>query len=162
MLIRDFEEGEEAALHDVFFSAVRQVAIRDYTPEQIVAWAPSEYDKNHWIERIRNLQPFVAEIDGCVVGYADLQPSGYIDHFFVSSTHGRRGVGTALMEHIHRAAHQRQIAELWADVSLTAEPFFGKWGFVVELRKAVTLRDVELFNARMRKRLAVGKMVPAK
>ena len=33
------------------------------------------------------LRPLVAEEDGRVVGYADLQASGYIDHFFVSGKH---------------------------------------------------------------------------
>ena len=153
MLVRNFNAGEETFLRSVFFSSVHQLASRDYSPEQLEAWAPREYDDSHWIKKIRKLRPFVAEVDGCVVGYADLQASGYIDHFYVAGSRVGRGVGRALMEHIHRAAHQRRILELWADVSLTAEPFFAKWNFVAETRQSVVVRGIVIPNVRMRKRL---------
>jgi hypothetical protein len=41
MIIRPFRQGEEAALRQVFFSAVHEIASRDYTSEQIEAWAPT-------------------------------------------------------------------------------------------------------------------------
>lgn len=46
------------------------------------------------------------------------------------------------------------MARLWADVSLCAEPFFSRNGFVVEARQQVEVRGVVLANARMAKRLA--------
>lgn len=39
MNVREFRAGDEAALFKVFYSAVYQVASRDYSPEQIQAWA---------------------------------------------------------------------------------------------------------------------------
>ena len=53
------------------------------------------------------------------------------------------------MAHIHQAAASRGITQLFADVSLTAEPFFRKSGFVVESRQLVEVRGVVLANARM-------------
>lgn len=153
MLIRDFRAGEEAALRSVFFSSVHELAHQDYSPEQLEAWAPRQYDERLWAQRIREIKPFVAEIEGRVVAYADLQASGYMDHFFVAGSHAGHGVGRALMAHIHQAALQRRIAELFSDVSMTAEPFFARHGFIVELRKPVVIRGVTLFNARMRKQL---------
>lgn len=40
MKIRRFMYGDELPLLAVFISSVRGLAIRDYTPEQIDAWAP--------------------------------------------------------------------------------------------------------------------------
>src|SRR5687768_3706075 len=100
------------------FSAVHELARGDYSRAQLEAWAPEQYDVDQWAARMRSLRPFVAELDGRVVGYADVQSTGYIDHFFVAGSCSRRGVGTALMQHIHRSARTRQIVELWADVSL--------------------------------------------
>ena len=57
------------------------------------------------------------------------------------------------MAHIHQQAASRGIARLWANVSLTAEPFFCKSGFVVDARQQVTVRGVVLANARMSKQL---------
>jgi hypothetical protein len=39
---------------------------------------------------MQGIRPFVAEDEGHIVGYADIQPSGYIDHFFVAGGHARR------------------------------------------------------------------------
>ncbi|SFC60512.1 Acetyltransferase, GNAT family [Polaromonas sp. OV174] len=151
--IRNFRAGDEAALRAVFHASIHGLAGRDYSPEQLNAWAPLDYDAAPWGERMRANQPFVAEIDGEVVGYADLQASGYIDHFFVAATHAGRGVGAALMAHIHQAAARGGITRLFADVSLRAEPFFSRHGFVLEARQQVERRGVVLRNARMYKLL---------
>lgn len=153
MLIRRFRPGDEAALAQVAYTSVHELAKQDYTAEQLEAWMPTQFDANKFGERMRGLQPFVAEIDGVAVGYADLQPSGYIDHFFVAGAHARRGVGTALMETIHGEARRQNLSELFANVSLTAEAFFAKHGFAVEARQSVVTRGVEMRNARMRKLL---------
>ncbi|MBP6110529.1 MAG: GNAT family N-acetyltransferase, partial [Rhodocyclaceae bacterium] len=89
MKIRRFGIGDELALHRVFFSAIHDIAVHDYTPEQIDAWAPANIDAEKWADRMRGINPFVAEMDGEIVGYADVQSSGLIDHFFVSGAHPR-------------------------------------------------------------------------
>lgn len=66
---------------DLFYT-VRNVNIRDYSQEQVEAWAPSGFDFALWQKRMDGLKPFVAELDGHIVGYTDLQSSGLVDHFF--------------------------------------------------------------------------------
>lgn len=89
-----------------------------------------------------------------MAGFADLQPSGCIDPLFVAGDYAGRGVGRALMAQIHPAAQRAGMVRLWADVSLSAEPFFQRSGFVVEVRQPVALRGQVLVNARMTKALA--------
>ncbi|MEO5688441.1 MAG: GNAT family N-acetyltransferase [Burkholderiaceae bacterium] len=151
--LREFRLGDEPALRAVFESAIHEVAIRDYTQAQVDAWAPREVDPALWASRMRRLSPFVAELDGEIVAYADLQPSGYIDHFFVSAAAGRQGVGGQLMLCLNEQAVKRGVAELTSLVSLTAEPFFAHFGFEVFERHVVKLRGAELRNAMMRKTL---------
>lgn len=153
LVIRPFRPGDEASLMRVFRCSIHGIASRDYTPEQINAWAPADMDVEAWGEKIRALHPFVVEVDGDIAGYADLQPSGYIDHFFVSGEHPRRGVGTLLMGKLHESAQRQGISMLTADVSLTAEPFFARHGFWVVERRLPIRRGVVLQNALMRKQL---------
>jgi len=68
--------------------------------------------------------------------------------------HGRRASTTRGSGASGFAATSRGITHLFADVSLTAEPFFRKSGFVVEARQLVEVRGVVLANARMCKELA--------
>ncbi|MFG1172551.1 GNAT family N-acetyltransferase [Erwiniaceae bacterium CAU 1747] len=155
MKIRRFREGDEIPLLHVFFSSVHGIASRDYTPEQIAAWAPDDMDKQKWTRQIGQLQPFVVEIEGKIAGYADVQSDGYIDHFYVSGNFPRQGVGTLLMEGIHQEARRLGLSELTSNVSRTAEPFFLRHGFHIVRQGFPVCRGVTLQNALMRKALAV-------
>jgi putative acetyltransferase len=149
--IRRFQPGEEAALFEIFYSAVHRVACRDYTAEQIDAWAPRDLDPIGWEKRIRAINPFVAEINGERVGYADIQSSGYIDHFFVSGLHPRRGIGSVLMNRLLQEAESLGTRILTSDVSRTAQPFFAKFGFVVVEQRYPVCAGVVCPNALMRR-----------
>ncbi|KWS96045.1 GNAT family N-acetyltransferase [Pseudomonas syringae] len=153
MLIRHFCEGDEAALFQVFSSAIREVASRDYTPVQIEAWAPKDPDWTAWNIRIRDINPFVAVLDDHIVGYADVQASGYIDHFFVSGFHARQGIGQQLMDRVVQEATDLKYIELTSHVSKTAESFFIRNGFEIVARRHSVSRGVELPNVLMRRRM---------
>jgi putative acetyltransferase len=150
--IRRYRPGEERALFEVYYSAIHLIASRDYTAEQIQAWAPRDLDMNLWENRIRVINPFVAELNTEVVGYADLQANGYIDHFFVSGTHSRRGIGSLLMEHLLGEAKALGLSELTSDVSRTAQRLYEKFGFVVVEQRSPERRGVVIPNALMRHR----------
>jgi putative acetyltransferase len=154
MLVRDFRSGDEAALQGVFYSAIHSLAAKDYTPEQIAAWAPAQPDLDRWTARMRGIRPFVVEESGRIVGYADLQSDGYIDHFFVSGDRARRGVGRVLMNRIHERAKELGLGALFSDVSRTAQPFFERFGFHVLEHRVVVIGGVQLANARMTKTLS--------
>lgn len=153
MKIRRFRNGDEISLFSVFLSSVHTLASHYYTHEQIAAWAPSDIDPDHWTNRMRALRPFVVEVDGEIAGYADVQPNGYIDHFYVSGAYPRQGVGTLLMDRIHEEARERGIGELTSNVSKSAEAFFLRHGFHVVERGFPGCRGVTLQNALMRKYL---------
>jgi putative acetyltransferase len=138
--IREFQFGDEAALHQVFISAIHGVAINDYTLAQVEAWAPRNLDPVLWSDRMRGIAPFVAEVDGKLIAYADVQADGYIDHFFVSAPFARKKVGSKLMSRIHEEAEIKGIRELTSDVSRTAQPFFCALGI---LRGGRTLASYE-------------------
>ena len=151
--LRDFQPDDAPALRAVFESAIRGTASRDYSPLQVDAWAPREHDTGAWAARMQGLQPFVALVDGRIAGYADLQPSGYIDHFFVAADEGGQGVGGALMRRLLARAAERGLAELTSHVSLTAQPFFAHFGFEVVEHRVVEVRGVEMRHAAMRRRM---------
>ncbi|MCE9605528.1 MAG: GNAT family N-acetyltransferase [Planctomycetia bacterium] len=155
MQIREFRLGDEPALRTVFYSAVHGLASRDYTPEQLDAWAPRAYDAARWAERMQTLRPFVVEDAGRIAAYASVNPSGFIDHFFVATSYARRGLGTLLMTRIHQAAEEQGVAVLESHVSLTAQPFFKKFGFTIVEQRLPVVSGVALSNAAMRKELVL-------
>ena len=156
MLIRKYRPGEESELWNLFFNTVRSVSIRDYTVEQVRQWAPDEIDEGQWRDRIERINPYVCVHDGVIVGYADLQKSGHIDHFYVHHQWQGKGVGKRLFAWIESEAKKRALTQLTADVSITARPFFESRGFAVVTSQKVRLGDVVLGNFKMTKRLDDG------
>jgi putative acetyltransferase len=157
MLIRPYVTREEMALLAIFQSSVRILAAQDYTPEQIDAWSPRELTDDmraQWTARIRANYPWVVEVGGAPAGFADLQPTGYIDQFFIAAAFAGQGIGTALMAHLENVAVERGIGRLFAHVSLTAQPFFSRHGFSIEEERTSVIRNVVLRNALMSKDLA--------
>jgi putative acetyltransferase len=151
MILRDFRPGDERALRRIFLSAIHGIASRDYNPEQIQAWAPADLDLELWAKKMRAIRPFVIADDGTPIAYADLQPNGYIDHFFVSAPFVRQGVGSRLMRRIQEEAAMRAIPVLTSDVSRTAQPFFRAFEFVLVEEREPLIRGVIVPNARMEK-----------
>lgn len=150
--IRKYSQGEEPALFEVYYSAIHLVASRDYTSAQIQAWAPKDLDPMVWEARMRDISPFVADLHGIIVGYADLQPNGYIDHFFVSGRHQRQGIGSALMRHLLAQANSEGVTELTSVVSRTAQPFYERFGFTIVEQRSAVVRGVVIPNALMSRR----------
>ncbi|MFK8186474.1 MAG: GNAT family N-acetyltransferase [Phormidesmis sp.] len=152
--IRKYISGEEEALWAIYFGAVRNVCIRDYTDEQVKAWAPDEVDMDSWREKIRQLNPYVAVLEGEIVGYADLQHDGCIDHFFIDCQYQRRGVGNDLMVEIIANAQSKGISKLYSHVSKTAKDFYLAQGFKVFRDNTVTVRGVDFTNFIMERKVS--------
>ena len=151
--IRRFESGDEETLRTLFYYTVRKICINDYTDAQVSAWAPNIYVAEDWNKKIALLNPFIVLLDGQVVGYADLQPDGYVDHFFCHWQHQGKGVGTALMQQLIAEGERNFNHRLYANVSLTAKPFFERHGFIVAQQQSVDIRGQTLTNFLMEKEL---------
>lgn len=131
--IIDYSPTLTRQIADLFHASIHQVACRDYTTEELAVWAPSPIDYDHWLERLNRKQPIVA-VDSdkaTVLGFAELDPDGHIDCFYVHPDHQRKGVGRALMRAIDKKAGRAELHRLFAEVSITAKPFFLQMGFTV-------------------------------
>ena len=137
---------EEHHLWQLFYTTIRQINIRDYSEEQVTAWAPDSYDPQHWVKRMRKIHPFVALLDNQIVGYADVQPSGYIDHFFCHHQHQEKGIGKQLFNQLLNTAMSYQLDKIFTHASQTAKPFFESRGFKLKRPQTVDIRGVKLNN----------------
>ena len=131
-------------LWDVYFTSIRMACSKDYTKEQIEAWAPESFDLNIFTKTMDKLNPFVAMSSGKVIGYTDLQNDGLIDHFFVHGEFQRKGAGTKLMEAILNKG--KSYPKLFSNVSHTAKPLYLKYGFSVAKVKNEEIRGVYIEN----------------
>jgi len=151
--IRDFQEEDAQTLWALFFNTVRNVNRRDYTEQQVKAWAQEGFDSQLWLKKMISIQPFVAELDGVIVGYSDVQPSGLVDHFFCHHEYQGQGVGRALMTHVLKQAEAKGLDRIYSEVSITARPFYEHMGFTVVNEQQIEVRGATLTNYVMERHL---------
>lgn len=151
ILIRRYVESDAKETWGIFFNTVRSINSRDYSEQQVKAWAPESFDFALWQKRMDGINPFIAEINGVVVGYSDLQNDGFIDHFFCHHEYQGMGVGKALMTHILNCGSKKNIHRYYSEVSITAKPFYEHFGFQVVKEQNVEMRGQRLTNYVMEK-----------
>ena len=149
--LRPYREGDCPALAALFTDTVHTVNAADYTPAQLDAWAPAAGpDLQDWDQRFKDHITLVAEVEGRLAGFADLDPAaGYLDRLYVSSRFQRQGVATALCDALEQAA---AAGPFFTHASRTARPFFEHRGYRVVQARQVQCRGVSLENFRMEKR----------
>ncbi len=150
--IRRYIEQDAQSTWLLYSNTIRNINKQDYNEQQLQAWVPDSMDLFIWNKRMSDIEPFIAEIDGKIVGYADLQNDGLIDHFFCHQDHQKEGVGRALMTHIFNEGKKQKIKLYFSQVSITAKPFFEHFGFKVVKQQLVEVRDQKLTNFHMEKR----------
>lgn len=143
MTLRPYRSEDCPALAALFYDTVHTVNARDYTPEQLDAWAGGRVDLDAWDASFLAHTTLVAEAEGIIVGFADLAEDGYLDRLYVHKDWQGRGVATALCDALSGAK--------LTHASLTARAFFEKRGWRVVKQQQVERRGVLLTNFVMKR-----------
>jgi len=123
MQIRRYIPGEEGAIWAVYFGSTRNVVAKDYTLDQVQRWAPESPDWESWAGELARTNPFVAIINGQLVGFAELESEGHISNFYCHHEFQRQGIGTALFRALEQEAIRLGLPALFAEVSTTGSGF---------------------------------------
>ena len=127
---------------------------KDYTQQQVEHWVSMHAEAAAWQERVRARNPFVAEVAGAVVGFAELEPDGHIDYFYCHHQWQGKDVGTELLAAIKDEAARLGLEVLRAEVSVTARPFFARRGCRVVQEQSNIVCGTPATRYVMRKRLS--------
>ena len=149
MELRLYRSEDCPALARLFYDTVHTVNARDYTPEQLNAWADGHVDLATWDASFLAHHTLVAEENGEILGFADMDGAGYLDRLYVHKDHQGRGVATALCSALEAAC---PVKNFTTHASLTARPFFESRGYQVLRRQTVVRHGIPLDNYVMEKR----------
>lgn len=147
MRIRAYRSEDCAALATLFYNTVHTVNARDYTQTQLDVWATGQVDLAAWDHSFLAHNTFVAELDGVIAGFGDIDETGYLDRLYVHKDYQRQGIAAALCDAMEKTVPGRIVTH----ASITARPFFEGRGYTVVRAQQVDRQGVLLTNYVMEK-----------
>lgn len=132
--IRRATIADAPAICRIHARAIRQTCGQVYSPRAIETWLEMlRPEKYH--EQIATMIFRVAEQRGDLVGFALFFPrSGELNALYVDPEAQGRGIGTALLEDVHRLARSLGLGVVHLRATLNAETFYARNGYVAERR----------------------------
>lgn len=147
MLIREYQTSDCKEITELFYHTVHTVNAKDYTKEQLDVWATGQVDLEKWNQSLQEHYSIVAIEDEVIVGFGDIDKTGYLDRLFVHANYQGRGIATAICNQLEQAVK----GEITTHASITAKPFFEKRGYKVIKKQQVKRQGIFLTNFCMEK-----------
>lgn len=150
MLLRKYTESDCKQLSELFFQTVHKINKKDYSKEQLNVWATGKVDIEEWNKSFLEHYTIVAVENNEIIGFGDIDYSGYLDRLYVHCNYQRRGIATAICNQLEKSIDTNVIT---TQASITAKPFFEKRGYRVIKEQQVERNGILLINYIMEKKL---------
>ena len=125
MFIRKYESTDCREVMALFYQTVHSINRKDYTKAQLDAWATGREDPGAWNRALQEHFSLVAVDDEEIVGFGDIEETGYLDRLYVQAAHQGRGIASALCDQLEQAVP----GNILTRSSITARGFFEKRGY---------------------------------
>ncbi len=142
MEIRKYLQSDCRELTELFYNTVHTVNAKNYTEEQLNVWASGEVDLEKWNQSLQEHFSIVAVENGTIVGFGDINDTGYLDRLFVHTDYQKKGIATAICNQLEQSVQGNIITH----ASITARPFFEKRGYTVVKEQQVERQGIFLTN----------------
>lgn len=110
-------------------------------------------DRLKWIESLNRNYSIVAEENTQIIGFGDIDSTGYLDRLYVHKNHQGKKVASNLINALENYIFNKGVKSIITDASITAKPFFEKKGYEVIKEQQVELRGQLFTNFKMCKNL---------
>ena len=155
MRIRSYHSDNCQAILSLFYETVHKINRRDYTQEQIEAWANNhKIDPIAWDLSLIHHKTLVAEMNGIIVGFGDLN-GNFLDRLYVHAEYQRRGIATTIMDRLELYVAEQNYVTIVTHASITAYPFFRDRNYQLVKEQQVERHGVFLKNMMMQKKLDI-------
>lgn len=124
MIIREYKSLDCKELTELFYNTVHTINAKDYTKEQLDIWATKQTNLKKWDQSLQKNYSLVAIDNGIIVGFGDIDKTGYLDHLFVHADYQGKGIATAICNQLEQAVY----GSILTHSSITAKSFFEKRG----------------------------------
>ena len=149
--IRTYESSDCNYLAELFYQTIHSVNAKDYTKEQLDVWADGIVNLAEW-DRLFSEHDTVVAMEnaenGKIVGFGDIDKTGYLDKLYVHKDYQNQGIASALCNILEQAAFSDKIT---VHASITAKSFFLSRGYQIIKKQQVLRHGISLTNYVMEK-----------
>lgn len=147
MVIRPYQRSDCEKLAGLFYHTVHTVNAKDYTKEQLDVWATGTVDLEAWNQSFEAHYTLVAVDGETIIGFGDIDRTGYLDRLYVHAAYQRQGVASAICQRLEEAVPGNIVTH----ASITARPFFEQRGYRMVKEQQVERQGIPLTNFVMQK-----------
>ena len=112
-------------------------------------WATGNVNLNEWDKSFRQHFTIVAIKNEIIVGFGDIDKTGYLDRLYVHKDYQRQGIDSAICDELEQLVNTNKII---THASITAKTFFAQRGYRVIKGQEVIRYGISLTNYVMEKR----------
>lgn len=150
MILRKYRSNDCPEMLKLFYDTVHEINKKDYSSEQLDAWTSGIiFDK--WDKSFLSNNTIVAENNGIIAGFGDMDRNGYLDRLYVNKDYQNIGIGSAIINELEKTAVSNGVFCFTTYSSITAKPFFIKHDYRVLKENAVLKNGIEMRNYFMEK-----------
>lgn len=142
MFIREYRSSDLEELTKLFYGTVHKINAKDYTKEQLDVWAPEHADLRKWSRSFEEHYSIVAIDDEIIVGFGDIDRTGYLDRLYVHADHQGKRIADGICDRLEQAVQ----GDIVTHASVTARPFFEKRGYKAVKEQQVERQGIFLTN----------------
>ena len=153
MSIRRYESRDCNDIINLFYNTVHTINSKDYTKDELEAWAPKDLDLSLWDKSFLKNYTIVFILDNTIVGFGDITEDGYLDRLYVHKDYQRRGIAKEIVDNLECYVEKLGANIITTEASITAKPFFEKMGYKIIKEQQVERRGQYLTNYIMQKRI---------
>lgn len=88
-------------------------------------WATGQVDLEKWNQSLQEHYSIVAIENEVIVGFGDIDKTGYLDRLFVHADYQGKGIATGICNQLEQTIQ----GNITTHSSITAKPFFEKRGY---------------------------------
>ncbi len=151
--LRNYKSEDAPHIVNLFRDTVHAVNAKDYNQDQLNAWAPEHIDAEKWDIKLSQHYTVIAECNGVICGFGDIDDTGYFDHLFVHKDYQGQGVAAKIAGAIEEYAIKKDFEIITVAASITAKPFFLKRNYTVVKEQQVEYNGQTFTNYFMEKQL---------
>jgi putative acetyltransferase len=153
--MRAYVAADAEPLAAIFYASVREAGRRDYSAEQVAAWAPAPPSLERVRARAGDGRVLLVAVNtrGEPVAYGDLEADGHIDHLFCRPDVVGTGVASRLYDELEAVARRQGLRRLYVEASEAARRLFLRKGFSIVRRRDFAIHGVAIHNYAMAKAL---------